>query len=153
MSHRLEFYLADESRTAALGAGLAALVQPGDVIALHGGLGVGKTALSRGLIRTLCEPDAEVPSPTYTLVQTYETEDFPIFHFDLYRVETPAELTELGWEETDTGLALVEWPDRAGERLPAWRLDLMLTPDGNGRIAALEPRGEDWQTRLDGFRL
>lgn len=153
MSDRLELYLADEARTMALGGALARLAMAGDVIALYGGLGAGKTALSRGFVRALCGSETDVPSPTYTLVQTYDAPSFPIFHFDLYRIETPDELTELGWDETEDGVALVEWPGHAGSRLPDWRLDLTLTPDGDGRIAALEPRGEDWQTRLHGFRL
>lgn len=153
MSDRLELYLANETRTLALGAALGRLARAGDVIALQGELGAGKTALSRGFIRTLCGQQTDVPSPTYTLVQTYEAPGFQVFHFDLYRIETPDELTELGWDETEGGVTLVEWPGHAGSRLPDWRLDVTLTPEGDGRIAALEPRGEDWQTRLNGFRL
>ncbi|MEL6474780.1 MAG: tRNA (adenosine(37)-N6)-threonylcarbamoyltransferase complex ATPase subunit type 1 TsaE [Pseudomonadota bacterium] len=149
----LELFLADETRTMALGAALAGVVKPGDVIALRGGLGAGKTTLARGFMQALCGPDTETPSPTYTLVQTYPTPAFLIWHFDLYRVETPYEVDELGWEDTQDGVALVEWPDHAGRRLPDWRLDLTLDSFDAGRRAALEPRGEDWQARLDGFRI
>lgn len=150
---RIELFLADDSRTAALGRALARLVRPGDVIALRGGLGAGKTALARGLIRALCGAETEVPSPTFTLLQTYDAPGLPIYHFDLYRLETPDALIELGWEETVDGLALIEWPERAGAHLPDFRLDLTLKPEDTGRIAALEPHGEDWRTRLDGFRI
>lgn len=150
---RLELYLADESRTRALGRAVAQLCQAGDVIALHGGLGAGKTTFARGFVRALTGAETDVPSPTYTLLQTYDGPSFPIFHFDLYRLEAPSDLTELGWEETMDGVLLAEWPERAGDRLPAHRLDLTLTPDESGRMAALEPRSEDWQTRLDGFRI
>lgn len=122
----------------------------GDVIALHGGLGAGKTTFSRALISALIGEETDVPSPTYTLVQTYEGPDFPVFHFDLYRLETPEEVFELGWDETVEGLSLIEWPDRAGPFLPKWRLDIVFTvPEGSEtRTAALEPHGEDWQRRL-----
>lgn len=153
MATRLEIFLKDKTRTEALGAALATLARPGDMLALTGGLGAGKTTLARGFLRALCGDGTDVPSPTYTLVQTYEAAGVPVSHFDLYRIETPDELSELGWDDTETSIALVEWPDRAGDRLPRWRLDLTLSPLDNGRIAALEPRGEDWQTRLDGFRI
>lgn len=138
--------------TARFAARLAPLLKAGDVIALEGDLGAGKTTFCRALISALLGEDTEVPSPTYTLVQTYDGPDFPVYHFDLYRLEDPAELDELGWEETVDGLALVEWPDKAGTRLPAWRLEISLKISGADRIAALVPCGEDWQTRLDEFR-
>lgn len=127
---------------------LAPLFKPGDVIALRGGLGAGKTTLARALIETLLGRETDVPSPTYTLVQTYDGPAFPIFHMDLYRLEQPDEVFELGWDETQNGLALIEWPERAGAHLPSWRLDLTLEILGDSRKAILEPHGEDWQTRL-----
>ncbi len=134
--------------TEALARRIAPHLRAGDVIALHGGLGAGKTTFARALIRVLSGDDIEVPSPTYTLVQTYDGPGFQIFHFDLYRLETPDDVHELGWDETATGLALIEWPDRAGAHLPKWRLDLTLNIHDETRTATLEPRGEDWQTRL-----
>ncbi|MEM8616321.1 MAG: tRNA (adenosine(37)-N6)-threonylcarbamoyltransferase complex ATPase subunit type 1 TsaE [Pseudomonadota bacterium] len=134
--------------TTALAQRLAPQLKAGNVIALHGGLGAGKTTFSRALISALMGAETDVPSPTYTLVQTYEGPNFPIFHFDLYRLETPEEVFELGWDETQDGLALIEWPDRAGAHLPAWRLDLTLEISGETRTATLEPQGEDWQRRL-----
>lgn len=146
-------FLVDEVATRTAGATLATLAQAGDVIALYGELGAGKTTLSRGLICALMQQETEVPSPTYTLVQTYDGPAFPIFHFDLYRLNSPDELIELGWEETQTGLAVIEWPDRAADRLPRWRLDVRLTPYENGRKLTLVGHGEDWQTRLHDVRF
>jgi tRNA threonylcarbamoyl adenosine modification protein YjeE len=149
----IEIDLPEETATHALGVRLAALLKTGDFVALHGGLGAGKTMLSRGIIRALLGADVEVPSPTYTLVQTYEVPEFTLWHFDLYRIENAQALTELGWDETEDGVALVEWPERAEGHLPKWRLDVRLSEDGTGRKARLEPHGEDWQNRMHGFAL
>lgn len=145
----LHFELADLAATTDLAKRIAPVLRAGDVIALHGGLGAGKTTFARALISTLCGQDMEVPSPTYTLVQTYDGPAFPIFHFDLYRLEAADEVFELGWDETQAGLALIEWPNNAGPHLPAWRFDLFLEILGDIRTARLEPQGEDWQTRLN----
>ena len=130
-----------------LGAALARLLRPGDALLLWGELGAGKTTLARGLVRALADPDEEVPSPTFTLVQTYEGPDFPVAHFDLYRLSGPREVFELGFDEAlDVGAAVVEWPQRLGARLPPDRLDIELRhtrvggPD-EGRHARLEPHG------------
>ncbi|WP_084397191.1 tRNA (adenosine(37)-N6)-threonylcarbamoyltransferase complex ATPase subunit type 1 TsaE [Henriciella aquimarina] len=147
----LEIHLADEAATARLARRLAPHLKPGDVIALRGGLGAGKTTFARALISVLAGQETEVPSPTYTLVQTYDTPGLPVFHFDLYRLDHPDEVMELGWEETMDGLALIEWPDKAGAHLPQWRLDLTLEQTVDGRTARLEARGEDWQARLHGI--
>ena len=144
----LHFDLTSLDATAALAQKLAPLLKAGDVIALHGGLGAGKTTFSRALISALMCAETEVPSPTYTILQTYDGPAFPIFHFDLYRIETPDEVFELGWDETVDGLSLIEWPDKAGRNLPKWRLDLTLNNTQETRFATLEPRGEDWHTRL-----
>ncbi|WP_335594597.1 tRNA (adenosine(37)-N6)-threonylcarbamoyltransferase complex ATPase subunit type 1 TsaE [Hyphomonas sp.] len=149
----MTFDLPDDAATRTLGAHLATLLRAGDVVALHGDLGAGKTTLTRGLIQALCDANEEVPSPTYTLVQSYEGPEFPIWHFDLYRMNTPDEVMELGWDETQNGVALIEWPERAGRYLPTVRLDLTLQIVGEQRRARLEPVGEDWQKRLNGFRF
>ena len=146
-----EYALHDAKATERLGESIAQLLQPGDVVALMGELGAGKTTLTRGLVRALCGTQTEVSSPTYTLVQTYEAPKFLLWHFDLYRIEDSQELLELGWTETATGVAIVEWPDRAGGFLPSQRLDIRLETIGDHRRAILEPFGEDWQTRIDGF--
>jgi tRNA threonylcarbamoyladenosine biosynthesis protein TsaE len=147
------FTLADDAATRAFGAALSGILRAGDVVALHGDLGAGKTTLTRGLVQALCGANEEVPSPTYTLVQAYDAPAFPLWHFDLYRLDRPEEVMELGWDETQQGVALIEWPERAGRFLPTARLDLTLEMLGEQRRARLEPVGEDWQKRLDGFRF
>ena len=119
----LTLTLPDPEANARLGARLARLLEPGDAILLEGGLGAGKTTLARGVIEALTgEKDA--PSPTYTLVQPYETDQgLVLLHADLYRLEDPEELDELGLDEAlDHGAALIEWPDRMGRWRPADRL-------------------------------
>jgi len=120
--------LADETATAHLMADLALLVGPGDVITLSGDLGAGKTAAARAMIRYLAGDDAlEVPSPTFTLVQGYELPAFPVTHADLYRVEDPTELEEIGLSPMPEGtLTLIEWPERAPSALPEDRIDVAL---------------------------
>lgn len=137
--------LPDEAATIALAFRLAPCLAIRDVLALRGDLGAGKTAFARGLIRALVGSSEEVPSPTFTLVQTYAAPLGPVFHFDLYRIVSPDELTEIGWDEAlADGLVLVEWPERAGSLLPASRIDLEFgfgTAPG-GRRATLRLLGE-----------
>ncbi len=130
---RRRIALPDQEATERLAAALAPLLVPGDVVALGGDLGAGKTTLARALIRTLAaDPDEEVPSPTFTLVQSYETPAGPVWHFDLYRLAGPDEMLELGWDEAlATAIVLVEWPERLGPLLPAGRLDLVLAATGS----------------------
>ncbi len=136
------FDLPDEAATAALAARLGALLRRGDMVALRGDLGAGKTAFARALIRSRTGPGEEVPSPTFTLVQTYDS-DPPLWHFDLYRLSGPDEVVELGWEEVRTeGCALVEWPDRLGPLLPPDRFDVELTVTGpTARRAVISGHG------------
>ncbi len=104
----------------------------GDCVCLNGDLGAGKTELSRAIIRHLSIPDAEVPSPTFTLVQTYTTKGPEIWHFDLYRLKSDEELEEIGWfEDIENRITLVEWPDRLGRHLPkaAITLDISINDD------------------------
>ena len=121
--------LANETATAHLMADLALLIGPGDVITLSGDLGAGKTAAARAMIRYLAGDDTvEVPSPTFTLAQTYDLPPFPLVHADLYRVNDPIELEEIGlspWPDGTT--ALIEWPERAPAALPADRIDIALS--------------------------
>jgi tRNA threonylcarbamoyladenosine biosynthesis protein TsaE len=150
---RFELPLADERATAALAARLAAVAAPGDVLALRGDLGSGKTSFARAFIRALGDPQEEVPSPTFSLVQTYDTTRGTIWHFDLYRLQRPEEVLELGLEDAlADGIVLIEWPDRLGGWLPRQRLDLTLAAgrDENARVAVLEA-SPGWGPRLAGF--
>jgi len=101
-------------------------LRPGTVVALHGDLGAGKTAFVRALVREILGAEVPVPSPTFTIVQPYETPSLTIYHYDLYRLTNPSELAELGWQEAvANGLVLVEWPERAGNLLPPhWRVEI-----------------------------
>ena len=108
--------LEDEEATARVGAELARRVRGGDVITLSGPLGVGKTALARGLLAALGH-EGEVPSPSFSIVQPYEELQPPVWHVDLYRVDEPSELDELGLDAAADAVLLVEWPERAGGNL------------------------------------
>lgn len=149
----LTLSLADEAATKALAARLAPHLRAGDVVTLRGDLGAGKTALARHLIRHLAGDEAEeVPSPTFTLVQTYEHLTPPIWHFDLYRLTDPGEVVELGWEEAREACALVEWPERLGPLLPRDRLDVQLTLDGPmARQVVITGHGT-WADRVAGMQ-
>jgi tRNA threonylcarbamoyl adenosine modification protein YjeE len=118
--------LSNETATAHLMADLALLIGPGDVITLSGDLGAGKTAAARAMIRYLAgDEGVEVPSPTFTLAQTYDLPPFPLVHADLYRVNDPAELEEIGLSPLpEATVALIEWPERAPDALPADRIDI-----------------------------
>lgn len=130
--------LADLAATTALGAALAAGLGCGDCVALEGDLGAGKTALARVVLTALGVTEA-MPSPTFTLVQTYVTARLTVRHFDLYRIEDERELEELGFDEAlEDGAVLVEWPERAGSRLPDDALKISLTIKGaQSRLAEI----------------
>ena len=145
--------LADESATVAFARFVAGEVRPGDLITLSGDLGAGKTTFARSLIRVLAaDPWLEVPSPTFTLMQVYDTSFGRIVHADLYRINGSDELAELGWDEAaDDALDIVEWPERAGSVLAAERLDITLQLPANAeeghRVASLKGYG-NWGQRL-----
>ena len=130
---------------------IALRLRAGDVIALRGDLGAGKTTFARALIRTLLsDPDAEVPSPTFPLVQTYVTPRLPVTHFDLYRVTSADDLVEIGFEDAGRdGLVLVEWPERAGHALGCDRLEIALSdgPSADLRAVTVTAHGS-WEPRL-----
>lgn len=117
-----------EEQTIAAAAAFSRGLTCGDVVALHGDLGAGKSVFCRAVIRALCGDEAlEVPSPTFTLVQVYDYAGGEIWHFDLYRLSAPEEIYETGWEEALAGgIALVEWPERLGGLLPVRRIDVTL---------------------------
>ena len=149
MADRRDIALADEGATARLGAAVERALRPGEAVCLFGPLGAGKTSFARGLIRAATQPDEEVPSPTFTLVQTYEGRRFPLAHFDLYRLSDAAEAYELGLDEAlDVGAAVIEWPERLGGDLPPDRLEAeLLFAPGGGRLARLTGHGA-WRVRV-----
>ena len=132
--------LADDAATTALGAELAATLRPGDLVILEGDLGAGKTALARAIIRTLAgDPGLDVPSPTFALVQPYETPRGPVLHADLYRLGDPREVDELGLLDNADAIVLVEWAERAPEIVAAATVTVALAipPGGVGRLVAI----------------
>jgi tRNA threonylcarbamoyladenosine biosynthesis protein TsaE len=138
--------LEDEAATARLGAKLARAVRLGDVIALSGPLGVGKTALARGLIGALGH-SGDVPSPSFAIVQPYEELDPPLWHVDLYRIESASEIQELGLDSATDAVLLIEWPERAGEHWwpDALRLSLEFGSDDDRILTAKVP--PSWEGR------
>ncbi len=130
---RAETALPDLGATALLAARIAPRLRAGDAVALWGDLGAGKTSLAREILRTLGVTE-DVPSPTFTLVQNYETPRLAVAHYDLYRLKVARELDELGFREAlEDGAVLVEWPQRAPDYLPDETLHLRLSMDGDGR--------------------
>jgi tRNA threonylcarbamoyladenosine biosynthesis protein TsaE len=138
--------LADEEATAAAGAALAAEARSGDVITLSGPLGVGKTALARGFLEARGHI-GEVPSPSFAIVQPYDELESPVWHVDLYRIEDPSEIEELGLDSAANAVLIVEWPERAGEGVwpEALRLSLDFGQDGERILTAKVP--PSWEGR------
>jgi tRNA threonylcarbamoyladenosine biosynthesis protein TsaE len=138
--------LDDEAATAHVGALLAHAVRPGDVITLSGPLGVGKTALARGLIGALGH-SGDVPSPSFAIVQPYEELDPPLWHVDFYRIENTSEIEELGLDSAADAVLLVEWPERAGEHSwpEALRLSLEFGSNHDRILTAKVP--PSWEGR------
>ena len=144
--------LKDAEATTALGRAVAPRLEPGEAVLLYGPLGMGKSTLARGLIRALAGEDEDVPSPTFTLVQFYET-DPPVAHFDLYRLTRPEEAFEIGLDEAlDVGAALIEWPERLGDdparALGPDRLTITLEERGEGRHATVSGAGA-WAEKIN----
>ena len=138
--------LENEDATRVVAQQVAPLLRAGDVIALSGGLGVGKTTFARALIAALGH-EGEVPSPSFAIVQPYDHLVPPLWHADLYRIEDPSELDELGLDATGEGVLVVEWPERAGPHAfpHALRLVLSQEPDGGRRLTAHVPSA--WEGR------
>jgi tRNA threonylcarbamoyladenosine biosynthesis protein TsaE len=142
--------LPDEAATAAFAARLARLARRGDVIALKGELGAGKTSFARAFIRARAGRDEEVPSPTFTLVQTYELPELTISHFDGFRLRDPEEGWELGIEDAfRDGVSLIEWPERFGPLIPKRRLQITFEQGAapEARRATIDA-GPGWADRL-----
>jgi tRNA threonylcarbamoyl adenosine modification protein YjeE len=143
------FPLPDLGATKLLGARIAAALRPGDTVALAGDLGAGKTTLARAILAGLGVAET-IPSPTFTLVQSYDTARLPVSHFDLYRLKNARELDELGLDEAlERGAALIEWPERAEDRLPEDRLTVALRGEMADRRADLRGPAR-WRVLADG---
>ncbi|MSO53916.1 MAG: tRNA (adenosine(37)-N6)-threonylcarbamoyltransferase complex ATPase subunit type 1 TsaE [Rhodospirillales bacterium] len=146
----IELDLANEAATATLAGRIAGLVQVPDVIGLSGALGAGKTAFARAFIRAGGSADEEVPSPTFTLIQTYDLAVGRIYHFDLFRIERPDAAREIGLEDAFAeGISLIEWPERLAGDWPADRLEITIAqgPKPDTRRVRLIGRGR-WRDRL-----
>ncbi|WJY18509.1 tRNA (adenosine(37)-N6)-threonylcarbamoyltransferase complex ATPase subunit type 1 TsaE [Alteriqipengyuania flavescens] len=140
--------LPDLAAMKGFGAEIAVRLQPGDVVALSGGLGAGKTTLARSIIAALGH-DGEVPSPTFTIIETYDALDPPLVHADFYRLETPAEAEEIGLDDYRDGAVLIaEWPDKAGgfdHEAGCLAIDIEIVGEGRKAIAR---GGADWLERM-----
>ena len=152
----MKIELPDAEATTALGQAIAPLLAPGDSLLLYGPLGMGKSTLARGLSRALTTPDEDVPSPTFTLVQFYES-DPPVAHFDLYRLTRPEEAFEIGLDEAlDEGCAVIEWPERLGDDpgrfLGPDQLIIEISEQGEGRLATVSGVGR-WKELIDHVRF
>ena len=148
MPRTLTLDLPDLAATHALAARLAALLRAGDAVLLEGPLGAGKSEFARAVLRAAAaDPGLEVPSPTFTLVQSYDLPAGPAHHFDLSRLDGPEGLDELGWEEAREGIVLVEWPERLGAERPEGALTIALEPqaDEDARRARLS----GWDARIE----
>lgn len=142
-----DFRLPRQADTERLGRALARALEKGEAVCLTGPLGAGKSVLARALVRALSPGEAEVPSPTFTLVQFYRGPQFPVAHFDLYRLKSAEEAWEIGLDEAlRDGAAVIEWPERLGHHLPADRLDVEFEVDGEDRRVRLTPHGA-WEER------
>lgn len=146
----LTFSLPDLAATEGLAKRLAIQLKSGDVITLSGDLGAGKTTFARALVHALGVTE-DVPSPTFTLLQLYDTKDFPLYHFDLYRLKDPEEIEEIGLEEAlAEGVSLIEWPEKAAAYMPRDRLALAFGQDEASRHVVIRGYGV-WQERLAGW--
>lgn len=152
----MKIEIKNQTETNQIAQRLAQIARPGDVIALHGDLGVGKSVFSRAFIRALTSPDEEVPSPTFTLVQIYDTARGELYHFDMYRLDAPEDGLELGTEEAFAdGISLIEWPSKLGLYLPWDCLNIHIShneADETARYFELSSQGR-WIDRLKEIKL
>lgn len=152
MENTSKFICKDEMQTINLGYKLAKMAQVGDCFALFGTLGMGKSVLARAFIQALT-PDEDVPSPTFTLVQTYETPNFDVYHFDLYRIKSAEEIFEIGIEDAlYQGVSLIEWPEKMGGYLPRDIFKITITPYSSGRKIEITTTSDEKLNRLSSLR-
>tara|TARA_R110002094_G_scaffold190829_5_gene165436 strand:- start:1630 stop:2103 length:474 start_codon:yes stop_codon:yes gene_type:complete len=148
----LSLVLSDPDQTARRAADLAARLQSGDVVLLSGDVGAGKTHFARALIQSLMAYPEDVPSPTFTLVQTYDTQAGEIWHADLYRLTSIQEIEELGLTDAfDTAICLVEWPDRLGSLIPddALEIELISGSEPETRLAQVRWTDTKWNNKVE----
>ena len=151
MLYKKRIVCSSEEDTKILAQKFACHTKQGDVFALYGTLGAGKSTFSRYFIQSLTNI-SDVPSPTFTLVQTYETADFNIYHFDMYRIKSPEEAFELDIEEAFyAGVSLIEWPEKINYLLPKKAIKVKITTIGNERIFDVEATLDEQQKRLEVF--
>lgn len=142
-----------EDETIKLATQLARLAKAGDTFALYGTLGMGKSVFARGFIQCLTKAE-EVPSPTFTLVQSYEAPNFEIYHFDLYRLKSPDEIFELGMEEAlYEGVCLIEWPEKMGGYLPKNCFSIQISAHPEGREISITSTSAEKISRLQDLSL
>ena len=146
----MEIYLQDSAATEALGKLLGRHAADGDVFCLTGDLGAGKTLLSRGVAEALGVISEDVTSPTFAIMNVYQGTELEVRHFDLYRLNRPEELEDIGFDEYagGDGVTLIEWAELFSEQLPEEYLQITLRLDGAGRRAVLEPKGERYEELL-----
>lgn len=146
------FVSSSENQTVALARQFALIAKKGDVFTLGGTLGMGKSVFARAFIQKLTDAK-EVPSPTFTLVQGYSASDFEIYHFDLYRLKSPDEVFELGFEEAVySGVSLIEWPEKAGGWLPKDIFKIEITSQGEERLFTVSTLSPEKAGRLEQIR-
>lgn len=150
MSSLFQISAKNETETGSMASEIAKVMSPGDIIALDGTLGAGKTAFARAFINSLPGEIEEVPSPTFTLVQTYHRGDVEVWHFDLYRLEAADDAIELGIEDAFAeAISLIEWPDKLGPYLPSRHLRIRLIHQGGTDNRVIELFGnKSWEHRL-----
>lgn len=151
-SHTVTTYSSEE--TSKFAQHVASQLRVGDVILLSGEIGAGKTHFARCLIRSLLDGPEDIPSPTFTLVQTYETKEFEIWHSDLYRLSDIYEIEELGLTEAfQSAVCLVEWPDRLGSFTPKGALHVRISTDAQNdtRYWSMEWKNAKWTAKLKGL--
>jgi len=143
--HQARFELSTSDDSTMFARALARQLGAGDTVLLSGPIGAGKSHLARGIIHAILGTNEDVPSPTFTLVQTYQAPRFEIWHADLYRLSSIAEVDELGLTEAfDNALCLIEWPDRLGHEAPADALEIELAIKDEGRVATVRSTDPRW---------